>query len=224
MSVHPRVCGKRARMSRRPSMSNGSSPRVRETQPRHFDDLGRARFIPACAGNAGNRLWKRRGVPVHPRVCGKRLEVADMWAAPDGSSPRVRETHPDRAVFAGRRRFIPACAGNAARPRNPRHHWAVHPRVCGKRVRGMVGPHDSVGSSPRVRETRIPVWGVHPLRRFIPACAGNARKTSISTGGIPVHPRVCGKRSSRPRYTACASGSSPRVRETPVKEHPGIGS
>ena len=53
------------------------------------------------------------------------------------------------------------------------------------------------------------------LRRFIPACAGNATSINVCRGNLTVHPRVCGERSFTSFLTIGFSGSSPRVRGTP---------
>ena len=93
-------------------------------------------------------------------------------------------------------RFIPACAGNAhlARWAEPAQR-AVHPRVCGERSGTPPVSVFQSGSSPRVRGTPPEGGGGQRHRRFIPACAGNARnlRPPMNTG----------------------TGSSPRVRGTP---------
>ena len=52
--------------------------------------------------------------------------------------------------------------------------------------------------------------------RFIPACAGNGSRHSMSPGDAAVHPRVCGERDSATGKWSYPSGSSPRVRGTVV--------
>ena len=91
--VHPRVCGERTDGCVASRMSAGSSPRVRGTHSFVRAWLGCGRFIPACAGNA--------------------LDKMDPALAPTGSSPRVRGTPSHDSAVARLRRFIPACAGNA---------------------------------------------------------------------------------------------------------------
>ena len=71
-SVHPRVCGERANSTPMKSEMVGSSPRVRGTGPGATPAASRRRFIPACAGNGGNRRLTARTSTVHPRVCGER--------------------------------------------------------------------------------------------------------------------------------------------------------
>ena len=50
--------------------------------------------------------------------------------------------------------------------------------------------------------------------RFIPACAGNRRRSLQDLGVSPVHPRVCGEQTAIPSNRAKVNGSSPRVRGT----------
>jgi len=113
-TVHPRVCGERRlrRVSTVPV--SGSSPRVRGTAivahggPRHW------RFIPACAGNGAGAGLPEDWGPVHPRVCGERLNKVKGLQDCNGSSPRVRGTVVVCFLDAHTSRFIPACAGNGS--------------------------------------------------------------------------------------------------------------
>ena len=75
---------------------------------------------------------------------------------------------------------------------------AVHPRACGERVPDiLVETMASIGSSPRVRGTRLLArWGRGSLR-FIPARAGNAEALRRGGQPWPVHPRACGERALR---------------------------
>ena len=72
------------------------------------------------------------------------------------------------------------------------------------------------GSSPRVWGTLYDLEEQPARVGFIPACAGNARHPEYSNGPIAVHPRVCGEREAERSLPAGATGSSPRVRGTPV--------
>ncbi len=172
ITVHPRVCRERAQRHEQQLARVGSSPRVRGTLRPPAPRLAETRFIPVCAGNALRRSAAR---------------VA-------GSSPRVLGTLRTPRRHAALNRFIPACAGNAPGRRASPQIGAVHPRVCGERVSWCHSRATPIGSSPRVRERDVRaikddvgdgssprVRGTlrpHPasvrLRRFIPACAGNA--------------------------------------------------
>jgi len=147
-------------------------------------------------------------------VCGERSQRRYMMLACNGSSPRVRGTHADVASRAGVGRFIPACAGNALMYLEHGASIPVHPRVCGERFGDMNQEEIQRGSSPRVRGTRFIVFKPFDLERFIPACAGNAVPLLSVIIVDPVHPRVCGERSSMVRSIPIAPGSSPRVRGT----------
>ncbi len=73
------------------------------------------------------------------------------------------------------------------------------------------------GSSPRVRGTQRRHRDELVIARFIPACAGNAKGDSLTRARSSVHPRVCGERSILVLGYSRRSGSSPRVRGTPVE-------
>ena len=174
-------------------------------------------------------------MPVHPRVCGERASARSILSSSNGSSPRVRGTVRSRPARSGRRRFIPACAGNGgcsrstvgAAPVHPRVCGerspeqdrppappSVHPRVCGERCGGFAADEISIGSSPRVRGTGRPWPCDRAPSRFIPACAGNGRQRPGTRASRAVHPRVCGERPVGQRHVAADHGSSPRVRGT----------
>ena len=153
-TVHPRACGERVRRSL-------TSRSVRW-------------FIPAPAGNAISPAAAGSARPVHPRACGERGRRGDGILTAGGSSPRLRGTPRHRADQLGRRRFIPAPAGNASRPRANRCAATVHPRACGERKARHCQAIDDFGSSPRLRGTRHARELLGQADRFIPAPAGNA--------------------------------------------------
>ncbi len=153
-AVHPRVCGERTPAGYINQISPGSSPRVRGTPPDCVFLYFRARFIPACAGNARSSTITTGPASVHPRVCGERKSGGRIRADQRGSSPRVRGTPEFEILDARPVRFIPACAGNAARQCRYASAATVHPRVCGERGVGLGVVVITAGSSPRVRGTR----------------------------------------------------------------------
>ena len=115
----------------------------------------------------------RASPPVHPRVCGERVDAMGAPVAYYGSSPRVRGTGLLYRDSVFQRRFIPACAGNGpAGPPLPEVD-PVHPRVCGERSTARPRRMAGSGSSPRVRGTVFFSLIVNTIYRFIPACAGN---------------------------------------------------
>ena len=167
---------------------------MRGTQHDAPADRLHPRFIPAYAGNAKPRKNQATPSPVHPRVCGERLQSRTdiRWGA--GSSPRMRGTLVQLQRIDGVNRFIPAYAGNARHDPARSRSAAVHPRVCGERCGGFIAETSDFGSSPRMRGTRGAGPTARRGRRFIPAYAGNAMNGKGTPGRVSVHPRVCGER------------------------------
>ena len=108
--------------------------------------------------------------------------------------------------------------------------------MCGEHIKLWLVKKPRSGSSPRVRGTLAGKKTTTVTNGIIPACAGNT-DTSISVtsnlGIIPAcagntvwrnpnfycmrdHPRVCGEHSDFNEMWCNHSGSSPRVRGTPV--------
>ena len=148
-------------------------------------------------------------------MCGERSARDAAIRRADGSSPRVRGTRRHTVDRPNKVRFIPACAGNAARRYHISASTAVHPRVCGERTKFRDKFLNKRGSSPRVRGTLPRRYPASRTNRFIPACAGNATAQHVAIFAKSVHPRVCGERSSSVTPKPMAYGSSPRVRGTP---------
>ena len=96
--------------------SYGSSPHARGTPPFVGDKKLPQRFIPACAGNAVLAALGVGTVTVHPRMRGERGRISALFQWKTGSSPHARGTLCNRLGLLDLLRFIPACAGNAARP------------------------------------------------------------------------------------------------------------
>ena len=178
---------------------------------------GRRRFIPAYAGNAGNRCSRSPAAPVHPRVCGERPAINAVKESVGGSSPRMRGTLPLERAERIVMRFIPAYAGNAPHPLGWHEDRPVHPRVCGERGRHAHPGRPQVGSSPRMRGTHATPNRDSSRRRFIPAYAGNAADRMVICDTYAVHPRVCGERGRHAHPGRQQGGSSPRMRGTPLR-------
>ncbi len=137
-----------------------------------------------------------------------------MFDGDIGSSPRVRGTGPRRCRRRWCLRFIPAGAGNSHRRTAVPVPCPVHPRGCGEQHQYHEGNGMRYGSSPRVRGTAGRCMASSPVRRFIPAGAGNRPARSGRPASRPVHPRGCGEQSSISTPNVSACGSSPRVRGT----------
>ena len=95
------------------TMADGSSPHARGTPTFQFQRHNKARFIPACAGNAMVRRTSPAMIAVHPRMRGERLGMLHVCVFKTGSSPHARGTQVSNHPTMDPKRFIPACAGNA---------------------------------------------------------------------------------------------------------------
>ena len=150
--------------------------------------------------------------PVHPRVCGGSPGGLAGLAGFAGTSPRVRGKL--RAGLARRReyRYIPACAGEAGGASAPDHTRQVHPRVCGGSSSVSYTVRPFAGTSPRVRGKPDDAVEREGFLRYIPACAGEARKWIGERAVNKVHPRVCGGSAVDRAIARGEPGTSPRVR------------
>ena len=171
--VHPRVCGEQTHIKPGTANRDGSSPRVRGTDPVIPLAAVLSRFIPACAGNRIQGALDQATPAVHPRVCGEQGFIEAIGLKTSGSSPRVRGTVQVYAPGLGEIRFIPACAGNRPMETSSAITRTVHPRVCGEQTPAHREFAPVSGSSPRVRGTAVYDWHSQYCCRFIPACAGN---------------------------------------------------
>ena len=175
----------------------GSSPHARGTQVGKVAHDHIARFIPACAGNARHPASIRSWTTVHPRMRGERGSVCCTALMFSGSSPHARGTPKEVRDYAVNKRFIPACAGNAAWRTLPPHGPSVHPRMRGERAKGLFPGAAKTGSSPHARGT-LRFGQPHACgQRFIPACAGNAHRERREREHHAVHPRMRGERARR---------------------------
>ena len=152
--VHPRLRGEHFGCVRNITSRIGSSPPARGTLP--FSAIERIcrRFIPACAGNTGRAKAEMDWFPVHPRLRGEHRPRTQRAAVSIGSSPPARGTLRLCVRCTGRRRFIPACAGNTEVHGGVSVMVAVHPRLRGEHRSGFCISGSITGSSPPARGTR----------------------------------------------------------------------
>ena len=202
--------------------------------------------IPACAGEAPERVGWPPAATVYPRVCGgSSLDGGQDRFAP-GLSPRVRGKLEAVTGSPSTVGSIPACAGEAPMLIIIPGYQPVYPRVCGGSAGASFNACCQKGLSPRVRGKcrGIPLPGLN--QRSIPACAGEAGGVPHSggrgAGSIPacageayravsspqrsgVYPRVCGGSPGYPLTPGIFLGLSPRVRgkrasPPPSQEYP----
>ena len=134
-----------------------------------------------------------------------------------GSSPHARGTRTTARGWTGRRRFIPACAGNALALEVTAWRYSVHPRMRGERLASPRYRMSMYGSSPHARGTHLKRDRPLHEARFIPACAGNAALNAAFRARNSVHPRMRGERQSKGGDASLSHGSSPHARGTPPR-------
>ena len=151
----------------------GSSPRMRGTLDSLDSlslDMG---IIPAHAGNTRQHNQSMLDLWDHPRACGEHRKNIQTSDTPTGSSPRMRGT----PEFIHSRMFIlgiiPAHAGNTFDDSQVKSDFGDHPRACGEHATVTTVPGSTLGSSPRMRGTRVLNIGRVLTTGIIPAHAGN---------------------------------------------------
>ena len=194
----------------------GSSPRMRGTPFLAVvleSDLG---IIPAYAGNTEYRQTTNPPRRDHPRVCGEHVDAIDIARTSLGSSPRMRGTHNATFDMDCTMGIIPAYAGNTvSKPKILSLQWD-HPRVCGEHSTSSNPPDVVSGSSPRMRGTRGILSRGSPSHGIIPAYAGNTSLPNVFAILTRDHPRVCGEHGVMSGVRVHTTGSSPRMRGTPL--------
>ena len=173
--------------------SVGSSPRARGTRCRLSCQTGRRRFIPASAGNTILGSVTDLDIQVHPRERGEHPAAPLAERTHVGSSPRARGTRDPTNREIAALRFIPASAGNTFQYPAMTRSSSVHPRERGEHALRPAPSSPPSGSSPRARGTREVNALMVECQRFIPASAGNTRRTSRWQMKYPVHPRERGE-------------------------------
>ena len=150
---HPRVCGEHVTAVDPLGNVWGSSPRMRGTHILSIRFRALGGIIPAYAGNTSTCSCRVTAGRDHPRVCGEHVIGHDLPSLKQGSSPRMRGTHPkDRRhpLITG---IIPAYAGNTPAWRISNQAMGDHPRVCGEHSDSGQCDVGIPGSSPRMRGT-----------------------------------------------------------------------
>ena len=193
LPVHPRRRGEHAPQRQPIGNDSGSSPQARGTPHAHATQPRPRRFIPAGAGNTWAQGRRSPLHTVHPRRRGEHQRVSWSASTPPGSSPQARGTRRETKPKDGRKRFIPAGAGNTQDATAPTATKPVHPRRRGEHCAVSRGSRRFCGSSPQARGTQIrPLLRIF-VGRFIPAGAGNTNVTFGLAASYAVHPRRRGE-------------------------------
>ena len=216
---HPRVCGEHNKYVPCSGMITGSSPRMRGTPPRVVTVGSREGIIPAYAGNTVGCACCVEIQLDHPRVCGEHTVARIERIVKPGSSPRMRGTHFHGVNAFLRGGIIPAYAGNTWPQTTMFRRDGDHPRVCGEHMAANHHVSSRWGSSPRMRGTLSKSSGIISLQGIIPAYAGNTSTNSHHPCDAWDHPRVCGEHPYAFGDGDQFTGSSPRMRGTPIDVH-----
>ena len=108
---HPRACGANVLTLHLHHAASGSSPRMRGKLTLTSSMVMLMRIIPAHAGQTDPWCIHRRCSPDHPRACGANISLMTGMSIRNGSSPRMRGKLHGEFELEGRRRIIPAHAG-----------------------------------------------------------------------------------------------------------------
>ena len=131
-----------------------------------------------------------------------------------GLSPLARGTRCQSLPTPGRRRFIPAGAGNTGIAAISVRTGPVYPRWRGEHAESMHNFDRENGLSPLARGTQKDIRSPALPNRFIPAGAGNTSRCRSCSGSGPVYPRWRGEHHRYPIVIRPAPGLSPLARGT----------
>ena len=175
LEVHPRSRGEYLLTLHQTDPEPGSSPLTRGIRGPKPENVEKARFIPAHAGNTTGSSNGTRRTQVHPRSRGEYSSQHFGSCKWIGSSPLTRGILPVLIIFAHVFRFIPAHAGNTQTHRQELDLSWVHPRSRGEYPVRSDLPQSRAGSSPLTRGIRMFTASRIDRNGFIPAHAGNTK-------------------------------------------------
>ena len=190
---HPRSRGEYINNRNAGLSREGSSPLSRGIRGRDRRPPPGGGIIPALAGNTSRRSWRRRACSDHPRSRGEYSTPVTSTSGGSGSSPLSRGILSGDGVAVLYRGIIPALAGNTAPAVVAAALRQDHPRSRGEYPCAFTNSLTLSGSSPLSRGIRTRPRGVAPVRRIIPALAGNTAPICGSRARITDHPRSRGE-------------------------------
>ena len=214
--VYPRVGGGTSPFPSSGPPTRGLSPRGRGNPSPAYKPTKILRSIPAWAGEPAGPAVEDLKRKVYPRVGGGTLQRLQRVAQDEGLSPRGRGNHPRGKGLVSRVRSIPAWAGEPS-PRCPAATGKpVYPRVGGGTLQTSAPNLTLRGLSPRGRGNPGRLAALGPVRRSIPAWAGEPLSLVRLWAEIPVYPRVGGGTVFTFAANAVVTGLSPRGRGNPA--------
>ena len=209
---HPRACGAHLILaSVRPSIA-GSSPRMRGSRSSGQWRCWQGGIIPAHAGLTATARIAVASVRDHPRACGAHCFSCLLVMLTTGSSPRMRGSHKAFAFSRKTTGIIPAHAGLTLHQQTTARRRRDHPRACGAHFCGRPSRCGNLGSSPRMRGSRLWLRCPQCGGGIIPAHAGLTKGRRMCYEGARDHPRACGAHVVFHHIAHWIKGSSPRMR------------
>ena len=128
---HPRACGANVEKKARSGYKFGSSPRMRGKPFYPVSNFPFRRIIPAHAGQTSQLEHSAYSPADHPRACGANFSPLYLVYHLDGSSPRMRGKRGLGKTYGGKKRIIPAHAGQTMAGAEILTSTKDHPRACG---------------------------------------------------------------------------------------------
>ena len=153
--VYPRACGGTGVGTPGGRPIRGLSPRLRGNRFGVWTCLAVAGSIPAPAGEPVHSRRTARPSPVYPRACGGTRPFPAYRQAVAGLSPRLRGNPSIPGVPPGRRRSIPAPAGEPCSQSTSGISPGVYPRACGGTSLTNALMTVANGLSPRLRGNQV---------------------------------------------------------------------
>ena len=131
---HPRMRGEHESLSRRITVSWGSSPHARGALPFLIAHIFKLGIIPACTGSTTVRPGRSRTGRDHLRMRGEHMADAYKGLHIRGSSPYTRGARKQLDSVSIAPGIIPACAGSTLFPFLFLFRLRDHPRMRGEHL------------------------------------------------------------------------------------------
>ncbi len=145
-------------------------------------------------------------------MCGEKTVMVKGQERHLGSPPRMRGKGVVHVFVPEKFGITPACAGKSRFLTNFRFHMRDHPRVCGEKKPDETRRRIVEGSPPRMRGKAVGDLMKMRQIRITPAYAGKSFASCRKSAKIQDHPRVCGEKSTLPKFVRMKLGSPPRMR------------
>ena len=193
-------------------MATGPSPLTRGSRRSDEAQIAVDGSIPAHAGQPRTVDRSPRRVSVHPRSRGAAAMSQTRRTARPGPSPLTRGSPAIARSCRLITRSIPAHAGQPERDRLAARPTQVHPRSRGAAPLSAPALRAGWGPSPLTRGSRRADGAEVPLKRSIPAHAGQPSRAAAGSSCRWVHPRSRGAATSTREASSAVWGPSPLTR------------